>query len=68
MAPNKSSVISVRVPPDIKEALERAATAERRSQASMVEVMVLTYCRDHAIPLSAAPAAAAKRRKSQTSR
>ncbi len=47
MAISKTDVISVRVPPDVKEALAAAAKAERRSLASMVEVMVLGYCRDH---------------------
>lgn len=47
MAITKTEVISVRVPPDIKEALASAAEAERRSLASMLEVMVLEYCRTH---------------------
>lgn len=63
MNPLKTSVISVRVPPDVKDALERAAATERRSQASMVEVMVLNYCRDHNIPLVVGKPAPAKRRK-----
>lgn len=47
MAITKTEVISVRVPPDIKAALALAAEAERRSLASMLEVMVLEYCRAH---------------------
>ena len=68
MSSQKTSVISVRVPPDIKDALERAATAERRSQASMVEVMVLNYCRANNIPLDAAQTTGTKQRKSNPSR
>jgi len=49
MAVSKTAVISVRVPPDVKNALGLAAKVERRSLASMVEVMVLGYCRDHGI-------------------
>ena len=49
MAISKTEVISVRVPPDVKEALSTAAKVERRSLASMVEVMVLGYCHDHGI-------------------
>ncbi len=49
MAVTKTEVISVRVPPDIKSALAAAAEAERRSLASMVEFMVLEYCRNHGI-------------------
>jgi hypothetical protein len=33
----------------VKAALSAAAEAERRSVASMLEVMVLSYCRDHGI-------------------
>ena len=51
MAVTKTTVISVRVPPDIKSALATAADLERRSLATMVEVMVLDYCRSRAIPL-----------------
>lgn len=53
MAITKTEVISVRVPPDIKSALAVAAEVERRSQASMIEVMVLEYCRSHGIDLAA---------------
>lgn len=45
----KTEVISVRVPPDVKAALVAAAEHERRSVASMVEFMVLDYCRSHGI-------------------
>lgn len=49
MAITKTEVISVRVPPDIKLALVAAAETERRSLASMLEFMVLEYCRNHGI-------------------
>lgn len=61
MAITKTEVISVRVPPDIKSALTAAAEVERRSLASMIEVMVLEYCRSHGIDPAAgvaSPAAA----------
>lgn len=45
----KTEVVSVRVPPDVKVALVAAAEQERRSLASMVEFMVLEYCRTHGI-------------------
>lgn len=45
----KTEVISVRVPPDVKAALVAAAEQERRSLASMVEFMVLEYCRSRGI-------------------
>lgn len=57
MAVTKTEVVSARVPPDVKAALSAAAEAERRSVASMLEVMVLSYCRDHGIAASAATSA-----------
>lgn len=45
MALTKTEVVSVRVPPDVKAALIAAAEQERRSLASMVEFMVLDYCK-----------------------
>lgn len=47
MAVTKTEVISVRVPPDVKAALVSAAAGERRSLATMLEVMVLDYCKAH---------------------
>jgi hypothetical protein len=41
----KSQVVSVRVEPPIKAALQSAAEREMRSLANMVEVMVVAYCR-----------------------
>ena len=56
MAVTKTEVVSARVPPDVKAALSAAAEIERRSVASMLEVMVLSYCRDHGIaPAPAKP-------------
>ncbi|RTL35860.1 MAG: hypothetical protein EKK53_23785 [Burkholderiales bacterium] len=49
MAITKTEVVSVRVPPDVKAALVAAADQERRSLASMVEFMVLDYCRKHGV-------------------
>ena len=49
MAVTKTEVVSVRVPPDVKAALVAAAERERRSLASMVEFMVLDYCRSRGI-------------------
>jgi len=55
MATSKSEVISVRVEPPIKEALQVAASMEMRSLANMVEVMVVAYCRSQGYPLSGIP-------------
>jgi hypothetical protein len=60
----KTEVVSVRVPPDVKAALVVAADKERRSLATMVEVMVLDYCKTHGITATPAPASKpAKSRK-----
>lgn len=73
MTVTKTTVISVRVPPDIKAALTAAAQVERRSLATMVEVMVLDYCRTKSIPLPAVDTTvvetvAPSRKKPNTSR
>nr|WP_315429429.1 hypothetical protein [uncultured Albidiferax sp.] len=62
MTVTKTEVVSVRVPPDVKVALVAAAEHERRSVASMVEFMVLEYCRAHGIP-PASPAKPARVRR-----
>jgi len=51
MAAVKSEVVSVRVEPHIKAALQSAADREMRSLANMVEVMVVAYCRANGVPL-----------------
>lgn len=63
MAVTKTEVVSVRVPPDVKAALVAAAEHERRSLASMVEFMVLSYCKTNGIAVVPAPAAEAGRVK-----
>ena len=51
----KSQVVSVRVEPHIKAALQSAAEREMRSLANMVEVMVVAYCRGQGYPLDGVP-------------
>ena len=51
MSSAKSEAVSVRVEPEIKAALLKAADREMRSLANMVEVMVIAYCRNHGYPL-----------------
>ena len=66
MAVTKTEVVSARVPPDVKAALSAAAEVERRSVASMLEVMVLSYCREHGIASSLGKVAIAPRRNTPT--
>jgi len=51
MSTVKSEVVSVRVEPHIKAALQTAAEREMRSLANMIEVMVVAYCRANGYPL-----------------
>lgn len=55
IAITKSQVISVRVEPHIKAALQLAAEREMRSLANMVEVMVVAFCRAQGYPLEGIP-------------
>lgn len=55
MAVAKSQVVSVRVEPHIKAALQTAADREMRSLANMLEVMVVAYCRAQGYPLEGVP-------------
>lgn len=55
MAVAKSHVVSVRVEPHIKAALQSAAEREMRSVANMMEVMVVAYCRAQGYPLPGVP-------------
>jgi hypothetical protein len=51
MAVAKTEVVSVRVEPHIKVALQSAAEREMRSVANMLEVIVVAYCRAQGYPL-----------------
>lgn len=67
MAITKTEVVSIRVPPDVKAALVAAAEQERRSLATMVEVMVLEYCKAHSVlPTNAGVAQSLGRTKGQS--
>lgn len=55
MAASKSEVVSVRVEPPIKAAMQVAAEREMRSLANMFEVMVVAYCRAQGYPLEGVP-------------
>ena len=49
MGGRKTQVVSVRVEPHIKAALQAAAEKELRSLANMVEIMVLAYCKANGV-------------------
>jgi hypothetical protein len=52
MATAKTTTLTFRIEPELKEALRTAADREHRSIANMVEVMIRDYCgrNDIAIP------------------
>lgn len=43
----KVETLSIRTSPDIKQLLRMAAERERRSVASMIEILVIEYARTH---------------------
>ncbi len=45
----KTALMSFRVAPEIRAALEKAAAHERRSLTNMLEVIVLEWARQHAV-------------------
>lgn len=55
MSSTKSEVVSVRVEPKLKAALQLAADREMRSLANMIEVMIVAYCRTNGHPLEGIP-------------
>ncbi|MBT9508675.1 hypothetical protein [Rhodoferax sp.] len=56
MSTVKTEMVSVRVDPHIKAALQATAAREMHSLVYMIEVMVVTYCRAHGHPLDGVPA------------
>ena len=44
MAETKSTTLTVRIQPAVKESLRVIAEQERRSLANMIEVMIRDYC------------------------
>jgi hypothetical protein len=45
MAASKTATLTLRIEPEIKQALQRAAELEHRSIANMVEVLIREHCR-----------------------
>jgi hypothetical protein len=49
MAASKTATLTLRIEPEIKQALQRAAELEHRSIANMVEVLIREYCQGKGI-------------------
>lgn len=52
MATTKSTTLTFRIEPTLKEALRMAAEQEHRSIANMVEVMIRDYCAKAEVPIA----------------
>lgn len=50
----KAETLSIRTSAEIKQLLRLAADRERRSVASMIEILVLEYARQHGLQTQAA--------------
>lgn len=59
----KDETLSIRTSADIKQLLRMAAEKERRSIASMMEVLILNYAQEHGLKADAAPVEGAKMKK-----
>jgi len=51
MATAKTTTLTFRIEPELKEALRTAAQNEHRSIANMVAVLIRDYCQQHNIAL-----------------
>lgn len=51
MATAKTTTLTFRIEPGLKEALREAAAREHRSIANMVEVLIRDYCGRNGIPI-----------------
>jgi predicted HicB family RNase H-like nuclease len=47
MVQRESAQINLRIDPDLKEAAERAALADRRSLSALIKKLLENYCREH---------------------
>ena len=51
MATAKTTTLTFRIEPELKEALRTAAEREHRSIANMVAVLIMGYCDKNGIPV-----------------
>gem|GEM_PF-558103 len=62
----KTTTLTFRIEPELKEALRTAAEREHRSIANMVAVLIMDYCERNGIAIHEVPASASKRATSKT--
>jgi hypothetical protein len=68
VATGKTSTLTFRIEPALKDALRSAAGRERRSIANMVEVLIRDHCGRHDIPIPEPPSLRLKGRRKPGSR
>ncbi len=66
MATGKTSTLTFRIEPSLKEAVRTAAEREHRSIANMIEVMILDYCGRNRVTIPEPRTLAYRRRKTAT--
>jgi len=59
----KNETLSIRTSANIKDLLRMAAEIEHRSIASMMEVLILNYAKEHGLKVDAQLADGAKKKK-----
>lgn len=52
MASIKTASLTIRIEPELKEALRLAAEAEHRSVANLIEVLIREHCNKNGIAIS----------------
>ena len=67
MATAKTTTLTFRIDPGLKEALRSAAAQEHRSLANMIEVMILDYCGRNGVTIPEQGAQSADGQKPATS-
>ncbi len=60
MATAKTTTLTFRIEPELKEALRTAAEREHRSIANMIAVLIMDHCEHNGIPIPEVPAATNK--------
>ena len=54
MVQRRSAQFNMRMDPVLKAAAETAAADDRRSLSSLIEKLLMDYCREHGFPAAAA--------------
>lgn len=63
MKRTKDETLSIRTSANIKDLLRMAAEIEHRSIASMVEVLILNYAKEHGLTADAQPTDVARKKE-----